>query len=338
MILLNRRSLLLGAAAAAGLGACATLRLAGAPATPLPPLPLPEDAPLISQGGLLLNRHVIGFGGISALHVDDALTLTAISDLGHWMQAGLEIDAGGRPRGLQALRTGRLDTGFPLHLPGVSRDAESLARTPEGGWLVGFERWHRIVAYDRLDGPGRLVEKAPPGLGAQPNNAGLESLAVLADGRWWAVSEGLWQDEGTLRAWLGRPGGWTLLRYRPARGFVPTDAAPLPDGGVLMVERRFSLRTPGFSGQLRRIPAAQLASATAESVIEPETLLPAAALPHENWEGVSAFHHAGRPWIAMVADDNEMFFQKGLLHLFTLRAAPEALSGRRTAPGAASAG
>jgi len=320
----RRRALLAGGLALAGLGACAALRLGAEPATPLPPLPLPPDAGLESRGGLELNRHAIGFGGLSSLHIADDLTLTAVSDLGHWLQARLVLDTTGQPQALEALRTGPLRSDFVLPPPGpLRRDAESLARLPDGTWLVGFERWHHICIYRRLDAPCEVLQSPPPGLSRAPVNEGLESLTVLPDGRWLAITERLVVGAGPLmRAWIGTPGRWTLLRYRPSPGFVPTDVCPLPDGGALVVERRFKLWEGGFSGRLQRIPAAQLADPVPESILQPEPLL--LDLPHENWEGVSCFRHAGRDWVAVMADDNEMFFQRGLLLLFTLRS-----SGRR---------
>nr|WP_235913885.1 esterase-like activity of phytase family protein [Pseudoroseomonas coralli] len=266
----------------------------------------------------MINRHAIGFGGLSGLHIDDDLTLTAISDLGYWLQARLVLDAGGQPRTLEAIRTGRLrsDAVFAPPAP-LRRDAESLARLPDGTWLVGFERWHHICLYRELGAPCSVLEAAPPGLSRAPVNAGLESLTVLANGRWLAITEGLEVARGPLmRAWIGTPELWTPLRYRPSPGFVPTDVCALPDGGALVVERRFSLWEGGFSGRLLHIPAAQLTDPAPESVLRPEPLL--TGLPHENWEGVTAFRHGGRVWVAMVADDNEMFFQRGLLLLFTL--------------------
>lgn len=319
MIGSRRRALLVGGLALAGLGACAAVRLGGDPALPQPPLPLPPDAGLESRGGLLINRHAIGFGGLSGLHIDDDLNLTAISDLGYWLQARLVLEATGQPRTLEAIRTGRLrsDSVFPPPAP-LRRDAESLAQLPDGTWLVGFERWHYICVYRDLDAAGTVLTEAPPGLSRAPINEGLESLTVLADGRWLAITEGLIVGPGRLRrAWIGTPGAWTLLRYSPSPGFVPTDVCALPDGGALVVERRFSIWESGFSGRLLRIPAAQLADPAPESILQPEPLL--LDLPHENWEGVTAFRHAGRLWVAMVADDNEMFFQRGLLLLFTLR-------------------
>ncbi|PHK96018.1 hypothetical protein CR162_05325 [Pseudoroseomonas rhizosphaerae] len=323
---------LLAMAALGGLGACATLRLAGEPATPLPPLALPPGTPLESRGGLRLNRHAIGFGGLSALHVDDALRLTAISDQGRWLQAGLRLGPEGEPRALEAIETGRLASEFPISLPrSVDGDAESLAPGPGGGWLVGFERRHRVCAHDTLRGPCRPVAM-PSALRLAPVNGGLESLAALPGGRWLAITEAMPAEaEGTRRAWLGSPGAWLPLAYRPTPGFVPTDACGLPDGGALVVERGFGL-PHGFQGRLLHLPAARLANPGEGAVLQAETLLPETALPRENWEGVASFRHAGRHWVALLADDNELFFQEGLLLLFTFRAgmAPEALSHPRS--------
>ncbi|QTI80537.1 esterase-like activity of phytase family protein [Roseomonas marmotae] len=314
---LGRRRLL---AALGGLGLLAACGTDTPPATPLPPLTLPADAPLVSLGGLLLNRGVMGFGGLSGLHVEPDLGLTAVSDNGRWLRARLVLDEAGQPEGLAELRSGRLSDGRIFSLPAkLSRDAESLARTPEGTWLVGFERWHHIRAYDGdIAGWGRMVQ-GPPGLGRAPLNAGLESLTVLADGRWLAITEGFEESGGDLlRGWIGHPGAWTPISYRPTPGFLPTDLAALPDGGALLTERRFSL-LGGFQGQLLRLPAAALARPSPGTILAGEVLLDAAALPAENWEGVTSFPWRGRQLVALIADDNEFFLQQGMLLLFAFR-------------------
>jgi hypothetical protein len=284
---------------------------------------LPSDSPLESLGGLLLNRSIIGFGGLSALHIDAELNLTSISDLGYWLQARLVLDEAGRPQGLAALRSGTLSDGLIFGLPAkVATDPESLARMADGTWLVGFERWQRIRAYDGIGGWGRPAP-SPPELRETPLNAGLESLAVLADGRWLAIAEGLKQDGPDLtRGWVGGPDAWVPFSYRVSHGFVPTDAAPMPDGGALVVERRFDLMNdPGFNGRLKRLSAASLASPSPGAILEPEMLLEAATLPRENWEGVTTFPWRGRQMVALLTDDNEIFLQKGLLLLFAFRSA-----------------
>jgi hypothetical protein len=274
---------------------------------------------LDSLGGLLLDRDAIGFGGLSGLHVGDDLRLTAVSDTGRWLRARLVLDDAGRPQGLAELHSGPLSDGLLIGLPGrFSLDAESLARLPDGRFLVGFERWHRIRVYDGIDSWGAPVE-APSGLSAAPLNASLESLAVLSDGRWLAITEGLEHAPGLLRGWVGGPGAWTAFSYRPAPGFLPTDVAPLPDGGALLVERRFSVWERGFKGRLLLLPAEQLTTLGPDSVLSGNVLLDETQLPRENWEGVSSFNWRGRRMVAMVTDDNEFFLQKGLLLLFAFR-------------------
>ena len=312
---LRRRSLALVAAGL--LAACAPPH--GPPAIPLPPLPLPAAHPLRSLGGLRLDRAVIGFGGLSGLHIGDDLQLTAVSDTGRWLRARLVLDATGPPQALAELDSGPLSDGLLLGLPGrFSLDAESLARLPDGRFAVGFERWHRIRVYDGIGGWGEPVA-APPGLAEAPLNASLESLAVLADGRWLLITEGLEHAPGLLRGWVGRPGAWVPLSYRPTPGFLPTDLAPLPDGGALLVERRFNVWERGFKGRLLHLPAARLAGLGANNEMQAEVLLDDTQLPRENWEGVSTFWWNGQQIIVMMTDDNEFFLQQGLLILFAIK-------------------
>jgi hypothetical protein len=323
----GRRRLLTGLAAGAGAALLATRAWLdwdshGPLARPVPPLRLPPGSRLESLGGLLLNRGRIGFGGLSSLRIDDDLLLTAVSDTGFWLQARLQLDDRLRPQGLAELQTGPLSTGLIIPLPGrFDQDAESLEHGPDGRWLVGFERWQRIRSYAALSGAGAPVE-TPPGLADSPLNAGLESLAILADGRWLAISEGLHDGipAGHRRAWLGAPGrGWMALSYAPAPGFNPTDASALPDGSALILERRFGLLS-GFQGRLCRISAPALSMAAPGQVLRPEVVLD--GLPGENWEGVSGFVRDGRQCVAILADDNEMPVQQGLLLLFAWHAFP----------------
>ncbi|MFC7543480.1 esterase-like activity of phytase family protein [Siccirubricoccus deserti] len=181
---LRRRSFLCAGAGLLGTAACAGA--SGAPpvaARPLALAPLPPGSRLEPLGGLVLDSTAIGFGGLSALHLDSALRITAVSDLARWMTARLVL-RDGRPMALTELRTGVLRDGAGRPLPrGHTGDSESMARLPDGSWLVGFERWHRIRAYRNLDAPGTYVQM-PPGLGLAPANGGLESS------RCWRMANG----------------------------------------------------------------------------------------------------------------------------------------------------
>ena len=287
---------------------------------------LPPARDIATRGAVLgvleLDGAALGGDGLSGLHVSDDLRLTAVGDRGSWCTARLLLDEEGAPLGLEAPRVGRLHGERGDALPSLYQaDAESLARLPDGAWLVGFERWHRIRRYRDLDGAAERVE-APPGLEAAPLNGGLESLAVLADGRWLTVAEELPDrgDTGLRAGWIGGPGRWRRFPYRPARGFQPTDACPLPDGGALVLERRFGL-LEWLSGRLVRVSRAALDAAEAGAVLEGEELLALAPpLPTDNWEGVSAFRHRGRLLAALVSDDNGLPIQRSLLMIYALPA------------------
>ncbi len=206
--------------------------------------------------------------------------------------------------------------GQPLR--GRMGDSESLARLPDGEWLLGFERWHGLMRYRQLGGPAQPVEP-PPGLSGAPDNGGLETLAVLADGRILGIAESLpgTAGEGSRMAWLGTQQqgrmAWSRLSYHPAPGLEPTDAAGLPDGSALVLERHFSL-FGGFSCRLAHVPASAF---RAGGVLRGETWLDMPPdLPAENWEGVAAARVGGRLLVILATDDNENPFQRSLLALY----------------------
>jgi hypothetical protein len=312
---LPRRAVL---AAAMSLATCGAPRATEGAGTALPPIPL--DGPLRSLGGFEIDGARLGAANLSGIHLDDDLVATLVDDRGRWAQARIDL-RDGRAHRLLPLAAGPLRDGAGRPLPpGRAADAESITRLPDGTWLVGFERWHRIRAYRRLDGPGAYVE-APPGLDAAPPNGGLEALTLLADGRLLALTEELRPPGGPAlrQGWLGRPGRWTPFAWRPEPGFVPTDAAGLPDGGALVLERRFTWLT-GFAARLVRVPPAALAAAGPGRVLAGEEVLrlDGDPWPAENWEGVAATRHGGRVMLALVADDNGSALQRSLMLLFAL--------------------
>ena len=315
---LDRRTLL--GALLATLPACAQAQQGGLLSWPFALPDLPPGSPLRPLGGMEIARHELGFGGLSGLHIAPDLSLTLVSDLGRFAEMSLVLDAQSRPFRLALKRAGALQDGSGRPLSrGRAGDAEALARLPDGSWLVAYERWHRIRRHARIDGPAIHVE-APPGLDQAPANGGLESLAVLADGRWFAITEDLAFPDapGVVAGWLGGPGAWVPIGWRSAPGMAPVDAAPLPDGGALVLERGFSL-FGGFSARLTRIGAAALAQGRPGGVLEGEEILRfSAPLPVENYEAVSVVRHQGRLLVGIVSDDNESWLQRTLLLLFEL--------------------
>ncbi len=326
---MHRRSFLAGSAAALAVVSCGAggdgaregaqegPRAWSVPAKPIAVPALPDGHRLELLGALELDNGAIGFGGFSGLHLDDDLRLTAVSDLARWMTARLVL-RDGKPAGLADLRTGRLRDGSGQPLArGYGGDAEGLARLPDGSWLVSFERWHRLRAFRGFQGPGSYVE-APPGLDRAPLNGGVEALAVLADGTWLLVTETMpgGPDPRLRRAWLGGPGAWKAVAYHAAENFDPADAAALPGGGAVVLERRFSL-FGGFGGRVVRLTAAQLRRAEPGAVLEGEEILRLSPpLPTENYEAIASARHGGRTLLAVLADDNENMLQRSLLLVF----------------------
>ena len=322
----TRRHALLGALAA-------TVPLGGCGARPLSRALLPdaEDGafPPPVLGVLDLDGTALGGDGLSGLDLradpPGGAALTAVGDRGSWSTARLRLDDRGAPLELEVPVTGRLRGADGRPLAGTwQADAESLARLPDGGWLVGFERWHRILRYDRIDGPGRVVT-TPPGLEQAPANGGLESLGVLADGRVLAIAEQLPAagDPDLRAAWIGRwqnrhALSWQRLAYRAAPGFHPTDLCGLPDGGALVVERSFAIPV-GFGGRLMRLRPAALRAPAENAVLVAEPVLDLLPpLPTDNWEGVSVFRHGNRLLAGLVSDDNAFALQRTLLMLLDL--------------------
>jgi hypothetical protein len=256
----------------------------------------------------------LGSGGWSGLEMDGALACTAISDRGRWARFTLRLDAALRPTGIDGLRHGPLrDGGGRPLVPGWAGDAESLARLPDGRFVVGFERWHRLRAYADFDGPG-LPFAAPPGLEKAPLNAGLEALATLPDGRLIGIAEGLSPPgRAELRqAWIGGPGRWQDAAWEPSGpGLDPTEVRALPDGGLLVLERGFSVFT-GFRGAISLVPAAAVAPG---AVLRGRRLL---LLDADNWEAMAVARHGEALLVAVMTDDNEMWWQRSRLALYRL--------------------
>jgi hypothetical protein len=304
--------------------------LAAGPAWPAPievsaePVPLNETDPAAATvgklrylGGTVLKSPDPRFGGFSGLIVDaDGARLIAVSDHGLRLEANILYAPDGRLAGLASADLGSLsgEDGRSLRIP-TERDAEALAAGPAGEIVVAFERDHRLLRYL----PGILVpERLPPPeeLANAPANGGIEGLTFLKDGRLFAIAEELIRG-GRAVGWISDAEGWSPLTYVLNDGFVVTDLATLPDGDVLALERRYTMRI-GVAARIRRIearaiaPGAELAGELIAEFRPPLTL--------DNMEGIFARRDAtsGKTLIYMISDDNFNPLQRTLLLLFEL--------------------
>jgi hypothetical protein len=262
----------------------------------------------------ILSSRDVRFGGISAMHVEGGQVL-AFSDSGSVFRFPVP-----RRAGALVLRIERL-----VHGPGdgrskSDRDVESVAAFGAQAWLL-FEGHNQIWRYRRPD-LAVEAEAAPDALREFPWARGPEAMARLPDGRFLVFSEGPVTDDGTtpLVLFAGDPALPATrnrrLRYRPPAGYRPTEAALLPDGRILVLNRSFDM----FRGW-----EAVLTVATVEGVramgapIEGRTLAAfTGPVTRDNLEALSVTREGGRTIVWIASDDNFLPIQRTLLMKFAL--------------------
>lgn len=265
------------------------------------------------------------FGSYSALVSPAPGRLLAFSDRGDLLGFAMPGQAGA------AVRIGPM--------PGKSaqskhyRDFEAASLDPVSGRIVlALEGRNAFVRHGRdlaLEAARWVPEMAP-----WSDNAGPEALARLGDGRYAVLCEcrAGWPDKGLHPALLfaGDPAQRTpsvAFTYAGSVGFRPTDMAPLPDGRMLILERRLLWpMPPRFSARVL--------------LADPRTIRPggtwrasvladlAAPLPVDNMEALTVTQGSGgQLYIWLMSDDNQALTQRTLLYRLDL--APEDLPSPR---------
>ena len=288
--------------------------------------------PLEFRGGLVLTSASSDFGGWSGLVMaPDGKSLLAISDAGTWMTAELAYDRD-RPQGLGNVRLGPIPDsgGRPLESK-KDADAEAVAllegNLQNGTLLIGFERNHRIVRHPVRAGiiqPPAGTLSLPADARRMPANRGIEALTVLQGGRYKgaivAFAERFTPSSGHHTGWLWVDGGEAQrLQLQDIDGFNITDAAAMPDGSLIVLERYFRW-TEGVKMRLRHISAAEFGPGRQ---MTGRTLFEGAGSSFEidNMEGLALHRGAGGESIlTLVSDDNfNHLLQRTLLLQFMLR-------------------
>ncbi len=282
-------------------------------------------------GGLVLTSADRDFGGLSGLAMEpDGRSFIAVSDEGTWLTARLTLD-GARPTAIEAARIGSIvgADGAPYGRK-RDKDCEAVALLDggleSGTLLMAFERNHRI---ERFPVRERIVQAAAGAL-AMPRDAarmdankGLEAMTVLVGGphagRVVAFAERLPDVDGNHTGWLWIDGVPQRIGVDAVGGFDITDAAALPDGSLLLLERRFRW-TEGVKMQLRLIAASQIEPGR----VAIGRMLLTADDRHEidNMEGLSAHRNAdGTTILTLISDDNfNRVLQRTVLLRFALDA------------------
>ncbi len=282
-------------------------------------------------GGLVLRSSAGEFGGYSGLAVSaDGSALLAISDRTSWLRMEL-IERAGMLADVRDAVIGKLQLRDEWDNPEVGRgldDAEALAPLApgdiDGDYYIAFEGKHRIHRY-RFDGtdfsaPIGALELPPAAL-RLPGNKALESLAVLRAGPYAggaiAFSEQRAHVSGDSLGWLFHDGKAEQIRLKRSGMFDITDAAALPDGGLVVLERYFAGVAVGVFMRIRRIDAADIkpgARLDGEVLYESE-----GGRMVDNMEAIAVHtDDDGRVVLTVLSDDNYNPLQRTLLMRFAM--------------------
>ena len=303
-------------------------------------------------GGWRVSSPSAGFGGYSALMIEEAGILSAYSDTGHRIRLSIVDESDDRWRlSSEGTRTEIADaTGRPFPEK-WQRDLEAV--TAVGSHLLaGFEQVHRLEWLHENPAGGGLrlgaARSLAPYLKGLHSNRGLEAMSVLRGSRDPSCPRTehlllLTESEG--KSGNGRPESRSALalllpitkasgtdqvpgfgpaitqayQILPGGDYKPVDAVLLPNSDdVLVLERAFSI-LGGFRSRLvlarpRDAISCRAEGEPASGVIATELLADLAGLiPQENYEGLAV---AGAPdglVLYLISDDNLNLLQSTLL-------------------------
>ncbi|MCO5152240.1 MULTISPECIES: esterase-like activity of phytase family protein [unclassified Shinella] len=276
-------------------------------------------------GGISYSSSNPLLGAVSAIRFrPDHQDFVAVLDTGHWLTGRIERDAEGRLSGLADLKARSMlnDKGQDENVK-YQMDAEGLA-LGTGEVLVSFENLHRIDAYPD---PGFMEERParrlalPIPLRELRSNRGMETLAMSPEaGPLGAVpvtvtERSLDADGNVFAAVLDGPraGIFAVTRNDP---WDITDGAFLPNGDLLLLERRFRL-SDGIGMRIRRIEGQKIRP---RAVVDGDVLIDV-DLSHQidNMEGLDVVAMADDDIrIIVVSDDNHSILQRNLMLEFRL--------------------
>jgi len=286
---------------------------------------------LIYRGGLELRSGNRAFGGWSDLAVNaDGSEILSISDEAHWLRAHLTYDANGDLAGANSGEIAPMLNMGGRAMRGKEGDAEGLTLEHPGDLYgtvaVSFERDVRVWRYDLSHGLDAQPTNVPIGhwVDALHDNRQLEAITLWKPDTLLAFAETKVNDgDDLLGAMESYPGDGKMpvtrmLSVVPHDPFAITSAANAPDGGLYMLERRFSF-LGGLGMEIRHIAPDEIREgARLNGEVLAELSLQDANI--DNMEGIAVRRGpAGEIFLYIISDDNYSPLQRTLLLMFEVK-------------------
>lgn len=285
-----------------------------------------QFGPLEFVGGLELIGSSADFGAISGIALaDDQSSFIAVADTGFWIEGEISRDENNVPTGLANVSMSEITgkSGRPIDAKWQT-DAEGIVANGQE-IIVSFERAHRIANYKRQEGnpPKFENEYSPPvplyelranqgfeGIAQAPNTSALNGALV-------GISEKSLDKNKNIMGFVQHQekDGFEFSVNRKDE-FDVTDLAFLPDGDLIILERRFNV-SHGIGMRLRHIKSDDI---TKGATVDGPTILLADFLYQiDNMEGLSiTSDEDGTPRLTILSDDNHSLLQRNLLLEFRL--------------------
>lgn len=271
-------------------------------------------------GGLELSSPSAALGAMSGIRLSaDRNRFLGVMDTGFWYAGRFERGPDGKLIGIADFTVSPI-----LDAEGESSeekwrvDAEGLAVRGEEV-LVSFERRSRVDVYPaNAPGSSRPTGSLPLQIPLKElrNNRGLEAIMVAPEasalaGEVVVVSEKSLNASGDIYAAVltGPSKGVFFVKRHPP--YDVTDGDFLPNGDLLLLERRFSI-AEGIGMRIRRIDGSRLVPG---NLVDGPVLLEADFGEQiDNMEGLDvSTDEAGQTFVTLVSDDNHSILQRNLV-------------------------
>ncbi len=268
------------------------------------------------------NQHVGALSGMVLMK--DRRRILAVTDTGFWFAANVKRNANGAPIGLENARMAPLldRSGEPFGDKWLA-DAESIVIDGDNA-LISLERNSRVLRYKiDLENFASVPERVKLNIDVRKlrANKSLETIVVAPQnsplkGSPIIVSERTFARKNEIIAAIIDGPMKGLFTVRRKGKFDITDGDFLPDGDLLLLERRFNL-ADGIGMRIRKIKAEKIKPG---AVLKGKKLIKAnSSYQIDNMEGLSiTTDEKGNIYLSLISDDNHSLLQRNLYLEFRL--------------------